>query len=82
MTYFNDPETVGHHHFKRALQHKMPNLGNFQFVRSPEDFTTYLYIHTTSGISIKVALDHMNLDKLSIQDIFQHIDEQYPELNI
>jgi hypothetical protein len=82
MTYYNDQDTMAYQHLKRALYHKVPNIDKFQFTQSPEYFTTYLYVSTASGTSLKVDLGHTNLDTSSIPDIFQHIDEQFPELNI
>jgi hypothetical protein len=82
MTYFNDPETVAYHHLEHMLSLKLPDLGKFLIDYSPADLNCYLRMRTLDGITFHVDLHTSNPDKLTLDQILQCIDEQYPELNI
>jgi hypothetical protein len=82
MTYYNDPETVGYHHLHHMLSSKLPDLDKFLIDQSPADLTCYLHMQTFDGITFRVDLHTFKPDKLTLDEILQCIDEQFPELNI
>jgi hypothetical protein len=82
MTYFNDPKTVAYQHLHHMLSRKLPDLDKFLIDRSPADLTCYLHMRTFDGITFCVDLHTFNPDKLTLDQILQCIDEQFPELNI
>jgi hypothetical protein len=82
MTYYHDPETVAYHHLHYMLSLKLPDLDKFLIEQSPADLTCYLRMRTFDGIAFCVDLHTSNPDKLTLDQILQCIDEQFPELNI
>jgi hypothetical protein len=82
MTYFNDRETVAYQHLHHMLSRKLPDLDKFLIDRPPAELNCYLRMRTFDGITFCVDLHTFEPDKLTLDQILQCIDEQYPELNI
>jgi hypothetical protein len=82
MTYFNDHETVAYDHLHYILSLKLPDLDKFLINRPPAELNYYLHMQTFDGITFRVDLHTSNPDKLTLDQILQCIDEQFPELNI
>jgi hypothetical protein len=82
MTYYNNPETVAYHHLHHIISSKLPDLDKFLIDYSPVDLTCYLRMRTFDGITFRVDLHTSKPDRLTLDEILQRIDEQFPELNI
>jgi hypothetical protein len=82
MTYFNDRETVAYQHLHHMLSLKLPDLDKFLIDRPPAELNCYLHMQTFDGITFRVDLHTFEPDKLTLDQILQCIDEQFPELNI
>jgi hypothetical protein len=82
MTYYNDRETLAYYNLEHMLSLKLPDLDKFLIDRSLADLNCYLHMRTFDGITFCVDLHTFNPDKLTLDQILQCIDEQFPELNI